>query len=188
MKQIDVAASTGKTHLLGLTAGKQALGALSADAALLGESLVVLDLRYMELITASAARESILALAAALAEQGKAIAVTNANAETMNELAFAADALKAPLLVADALAADGPPRGRLIGSLDQKQRETLQVVSSLGEADTRAACEAADAEDAGVTAWNNRLAGLASKGLLRERRAGKTKFYRLALEGIADGN
>lgn len=187
MKAIDLAHAFGTAKLLGPVAGKQGRERLFASLAAHSDQTVVLDFAGMELITASAARESIVFVCKQLAEQGTPALLANVNQEIRDELAFAAEAIKVPLLLIEEAAGGKPVRGQLIGALDPKQRETLHVVASLGEADAKSACERAGDSTTGVTAWNNRLAGLASKGLLRERRAGKTKFYSLAMEGIVDG-
>lgn len=189
MKLLDVSRALGSSTLLGLLGGKKGKELLSAALPeLRPQDMLVLDLSGMELITASAGRESIVALCRELAETGTTVALRGGNEQTIDELSFAAEASKVPLLVLEQAIDGEQTRGRVIGLLEPKQRETLEIVARLGQADAKTACEHAGDSSAGVTAWNNRLAGLASKGLLRERRSGKTKFYSLAMEGMVDGN
>jgi hypothetical protein len=75
---------------------------------------------------------------------------------------------------------------RLVGSLDDTQRQTLEAVRRKGEADAITLKTVHDEEEGtegiGVTAWNNRLASLAEKGLVVEIKRGRTKLYRPILE------
>ena len=71
----------------------------------------------------------------------------------------------------------------LLGELDQAHRETFDAVRALGGA---SAPELARSNGTAVkaTAWNNRLSQLAGRGLLVERKAGKTKTFIPVLENI----
>jgi len=60
------------------------------------------------------------------------------------------------------------------------------MVAALGSATAPNLAQQGDAA-LGPTAWNNRLAFLTSRGLLRERRVGKTKTFTPVLESF-DGN
>lgn len=75
---------------------------------------------------------------------------------------------------------------RLVGSLDDTQRQTLEAVRRKGEADAITLKTVHDEEKGtegiGVTGWNNRLASLAEKGLVVEIKRGRTKLYRPILE------
>jgi hypothetical protein len=75
---------------------------------------------------------------------------------------------------------------RLVGSLDDTQRQTLEAVRRKGEADAITLKTVHDEEEGtegiGVTGWNNRLASLAEKGLVVEIKRGRTKLYRPILE------
>ena len=75
---------------------------------------------------------------------------------------------------------------RLVGSLDDTQRQTLEAVLRKGEADASTLKDVHDKEKGtegiGVTGWNNRLASLAEKGLVVEIKRGRTKLYRPILE------
>ena len=72
---------------------------------------------------------------------------------------------------------------QLLGQLDPKQDLTFRVTRELGEVTaTQLAKEHGAADQVGVTAWNNRLAALAAKGLLVESQRGRGKSFRLTLE------
>ena len=71
---------------------------------------------------------------------------------------------------------------RLIGQLDPAQRVTFNAVLESGAISApELATRFADA-GIGTTAWNNRLSALANKGLLVERRQGKSKLFSPLLE------
>lgn len=81
-----------------------------------------------------------------------------------------------------------PTHVRLIGQLDGKQLVALQAVVERGETDAPTlAAEIKEQEQVASTAWNNRLAALASKGLLIEISSGRGKRYRPVLENLAYG-
>lgn len=82
------------------------------------------------------------------------------------------------------------PSGRatkltLLGQLEPKQKLTFEaVVATEGVTAADLAREAGD-DDVHVTAWNNRLAALAQKGLLIETRQGRKKIFRSLFAGEA---
>jgi hypothetical protein len=71
---------------------------------------------------------------------------------------------------------------RIIGELDPAQRATFDTVAHLGEATAPELAAQSGGNSIGPTAWNNRLSALAAKGLLVERRGGKTKSFSPLLE------
>lgn len=188
MKRLHIAEITGRPELMGVAAGKAAAPALIDAAHAATGAVVLLDFAGVRLITASAARESILRLSDELSAQGSLPVLVNINEDTADEVGFAAEALKQPLVLAT-LKPDGSLAApRIVGLLEPAQRQTLELVARLGETDAKAASEASKDSSAGATAWNNRLSNLAGMRLLQERRVGKTKRYSLTLEGLAYGN
>ncbi|HEY6270452.1 MAG TPA: hypothetical protein VIX19_00485 [Terriglobales bacterium] len=77
----------------------------------------------------------------------------------------------------------------LAGDLDPKQRVTFNLVQERGETDA-AELMREHGKDEGVkqTAWNNRLAALASLGLLVELSQGRAKRYRPLFTEAQYGN
>jgi hypothetical protein len=72
---------------------------------------------------------------------------------------------------------------RVIGSLDETQRLTLEAVILEGETDAATLKEKhKNTESIGTTGWNNRLTSLAEKGLVVEVKRGRGKLYRPVLE------
>jgi hypothetical protein len=108
--------------------------------------------------------------------------IANATDAVSEELSFflrhRTDALWACDLV------DGRPvDARLLGELDEVQRITFERVLELRSASAPAlAAERKGEIGVGATAWNNRLSNLAARGLLIERRGGKTKTFTPVLE------
>lgn len=187
---ISVLQAGGRTDLIGAVAGKDARQRLiEAAKALPAAPWVALDFEGVDMVSASAAREAVLVdLIAFLNERGSLPVLVNLNQQSLEEVAFAAEAIKLPVVVADT-AAHGEPTGlRILGALDAKQQQTLRVVAQLGEADAKTAHQASEDVSTGVTAWNNRLSILAGMCFLRERKSGKTKYYSLTLKGLVDGN
>lgn len=74
----------------------------------------------------------------------------------------------------------------LIGQIDGKQGVALRGVLDLGESDAPGLREHVG-EEVAATAWNNRLAALADKGILIEVSTGRNKRYRPVLEGLRYG-
>lgn len=187
---LPVRAAIGHTDLIGAIAGKHARARLvEAAAALPPGPWLGLDFDGIDMVSASAAREAFLVdLPAHLHERGTLPVLLALNNASLEEVVFAAQALRLPIVVADGLA-DGEPAGlRILGELDSKLRLTLSIVARLGEADAKTAFDEAKDDSTGVTAWNNRLSSLAGMRLLKERKSGKTKYYSLTLKGLVDGN
>lgn len=179
----------GTSDLLGIAAGRAALPLLAEAANKLPTCpWALLDFTGIEMVTASAAREAVLRLVEHLADRRTLAVLVNMNQETCDEIEFAAQAGRQIIVVAAAVTAEGPQRLRLLGPVDEKVRETLEMVFKLGETDAKGANDAYTGSSMGATAWNNRFAALAQTRLLKERKVGKTKYYSLALKGLVDGN
>lgn len=70
----------------------------------------------------------------------------------------------------------------LVGELEPVLRVTFDHIKRLGAATAPQLAAIGDDEKIGPTAWNNRLSSLAAKGLVVERRVGKTKSFAPLLE------
>ena len=77
---------------------------------------------------------------------------------------------------------DGVVRAWLIGELDSAQRSTFEAALELGAITAPELAVRFAQQRIGSTAWNNRLSALATKGLLVERKQGKTKSFSSLLE------
>lgn len=188
---VNVAKVSARQNLVGSATGCLVRQRLLETVETLGfHPLLAIDLSGVEMISASAAREAFLGeFLSTQRERGTLPVFVNLGPEALEEFEFAAKAVGVPIVVAEGVDEDKLKGVRIIGSLDSKHLETLGVVAKLGETDAKAAHEAAGSQSStGVTAWNNRLSGLAAIGLLKERKVGKTKYYSLTLEGLVDGN
>ena len=69
-------------------------------------------------------------------------------------------------------------RHRLIGRIDLKLRETLELIERGEGHDAATLWKSTNStESIGVTAWNNRLANLSKQGLVFESKVGKQKYF-----------
>lgn len=174
--------------LAGANNGKVAFGSIvrSIDKEPPTPTPLFLDFKDVEVATASFLRESIFALKLYLRSVRSNIypVVANSNEAVYEELLLVANARGDAIICCDLSAADKPSEIGLIGQLDPKQQETFDLVNELKIADAIGLMEKYDAEEdkKSPTKWNNRLAGLASRGLILEFSRGRAKYYRPVLE------
>jgi hypothetical protein len=167
--------------LSGALAGKQLFAKLVAEAAAPTEpEPAFLDFAGVRVATASFLRESVIAFRdyARSTLPNLYPVIANAAEPVAEEIAFFMrhrnDALWACTLDHGGAVSDI----QLLGQLDEVQRATFDSVVKLGTATAPSLAAASEQAPAvGATAWNNRLSGLASLGLLMERRGGKTKIF-----------
>lgn len=171
--------------LAGSASGRKLLAALiaatpSADV----PEAVFLDFAGVQVATSSFLRESVIGFRdfARSSLQNIYPVVANAEPAVIEELEFFArhrgDVLWCCLLDKDQVVSNA----RIIGELDPIQRATFDTVAHLGAATAPELAAQSEGDGIGPTAWNNRLAALAAKGLLVERRGGKTKSFSPLLE------
>ena len=187
--KIDLHDLCGTAVLAGALSGRTILAQLLERAAVepAAAEPLFLDFAGIEVATASFLRESALALRDVLRGRRSAFypVVANANAVVREELLELlrprGDALMCCSLAADGRVVDAAP----LGALDPKQRLTYDLVRRHGETDAGALMRRYGASE-GVkhtTAWNNRLAALAARGLVIEQSHGRAKRYRPLLQG-----
>ena len=175
----------GQTVLSGAVAGRRLLSDLiaatpSADS----PTPFFLDFNGVEVATASFLRESVIAFRDYARQSLPNIypAVANLNTAVAEELDFFVRSRGDVLWSCDLDLQGKVIAARLIGDLDPAQRATFDAVLEYGVISApELATRFADAR-IGPTAWNNRLSALASKGLLVERRQGKSKSFSSLLE------
>lgn len=171
--------------LSGAQEGRRLFAKLVANAPAPNEpEPAFLDFSGIHVATASFLRESVVAFRdyARSTLPNLYPVIANANDAVAEELTFFlrhhADALWACDL-------DGgrPVNAHLLGALDEVQRATFERVLELRSTSAPAlAAESKGQIGVGATAWNNRLSNLAARGLLIERRGGKTKTFTPVLE------
>lgn len=145
-----------------------------------------LDFANIEVATASALRESVIALKTYKRSIGSNLypVLANINDSVEDEIQVLMDARNDAIVACD-LSDNGNVSGmRLIGDLDPKQAMTFDLVLELKRVDAGSLMKQfGEAEKTtSTTAWNNRLASLVQRGLLREFTNGRSKYYRPLFE------
>jgi len=173
--------------LAGRLAGKRAfLAAMEKLPDFAEPTLVVMDFGGVDLATSSFLSEAVLPLRdhLRLRRHPGYVVVANLKDEVREEieemLRRSGDAL-----LTCTTGVDGCIENiQLCGKLEDKLQETLTLVARKGETTAAQLHEEFRTFDSvGATAWNNRLAALASKSLVVEILRGRTKKYRPVLEG-----
>lgn len=177
--KMDVSKLAG-THILAqAVSGRNLMRKLLAETEHEPETpvAVYIDFASVEIATASFLRECILGFRSALRARRSNLypVVVNPNDSVEEELAYLLHVRGDALLACDLNQQDKPTNVRLMGDLDPKHRETLDLVLSLGSAD--AGTLSRNDKTVTRTAWNNRLATLANLGLVAEVNAGRGKKY-----------
>lgn len=149
-------------------------------------SALYLDFTDVRVATASYLRESVFALKAYLRNINSRYypVAANANDSVYDELLTIAHARNDAIIGCRLNAQNVVSDISLIGQLDPKQKMTFELVNDLKQADAGRLMQRYGEEEqtASTTAWNNRLAGLAARGLIREFTRGRAKYYRPVLE------
>lgn len=178
----------GSTVLAGAMAGAQMMAKLIARVAESDSTVIYLDFRDIEAATGSFLRECVLGFRDYCRRVKSTLYPVVANAPPVVEEEFR------ELLVAmnDAFISCRITKtgkvssAKVVGRLDQRQAETLLAVVKAGQTDASRLSQHSD--EVGSTAWNNRLAGLVSKGILIERKSGRQKVYSPVIKDLSYGN
>jgi hypothetical protein len=171
--------------LTGSAPGRKLLSALIEGAGRpAAPEVAFLDLSSVEVATSSFLRESVFGFRdyARAALPNLYPVVANASSGVLEELDFFVRH-RSDVLWCCCRDNDGTvTKAHVLGELDPIQRQTFEAVLERGSASAPELAAAASGDSIGPTAWNNRLSALASKGLLIERRHGKTKTFSPVLE------
>jgi hypothetical protein len=175
----------GQTVLSGAILGRKLLSALiAATPSPAAPTPVFLDFTEIKVATASFLREAAIGFRdyARQSLRNAYPAVANPELAVAEELDFFVRARGDALWCCELGSDDTVISARLIGELDPAQRSTFEAALELGAITApELAARFAD-QRIGPTAWNNRLSALATKGLLVERKQGKTKSFSPLLE------
>jgi hypothetical protein len=175
----------GQTVLSGAISGRTLLSALiAATPSSAGPTPAFLDFTAIEIATASFLREAVIGFRdyARRSLENVYPAVANLAPTVAEELEFFVRTRGDVLWSCELGSDDNVTSARLIGELDPAQRSTFDAALELGAITApELAARFADRQ-IGPTAWNNRLSALATKGLLVERKQGKTKSFSPLLE------
>jgi len=143
-----------------------------------------LDFDRVEVATASFLRETVIGFRDYVRQSLPNIypVVANLLPVVAEELEFFVRARGDALWTCDLDAHDRVLGARLIGDLDPAQRSTFDAVIEFGAITAPELAARFVSQGIGPTAWNNRLSALATKGLLVERKQGKSKSFSPLLE------
>lgn len=192
---ISMASLGGKKTkvLAGAPNGRTAFAKLLAGAVQepLAPEPLYLDFSEIDIATASYLRESVLQFRDVIRRQRSNFypVVANANAQVQDELALLIQASNGILMTCSLDERGTPSQAALIGNLDPKQKLTFELVNQKGETDASELMrDHGTGEAVKQTAWNNRLAALASLGLIYEVSLGRAKRYKAVFGGAIYGH
>lgn len=177
--------SGSQAILSGATAGRKILSALiGATPSTEVPAPAFLDFDGIEIATASFLREAVIGFRDFARQSLPNVypVVANMAPAVFEELDFFIRARGDVIWSCHLNAEDRVLGARLIGDLDPAQRSTFDAVIKLGAITAPELATLFSDQGIGPTAWNNRLSALATKGLLVERRRGKSKSFSSLLE------
>lgn len=184
----SIAAS--RATLAGTAMGRQMLAQLIAETKPITEpTIAYLDFAGIDIATGSFLREAVLGFRDFSRNAIGTLypVLANANAAIEEELSIYLkdrnDAIWACSLD-DGGTASTP---HILGDLDLVQINTLQLISQNKAISAPELAKMRPNEGIGTTAWNNRLATLAAKGILMEIKQGKTKLFMPVMEATYGG-
>lgn len=178
---------TGSTTLAGSAMGRQMLAKLIEKTKPVAQpTLAFLDFAEVDIATGSFLREAVMGFRDFCRNAAGMIypVVANANAIIEEELATYLrgrnDAIWACTLATDGTA----NKPHILGELDAGQMNTIQLIAAHHPISAPDLAKLRPDDKIGTTAWNNRLATLSAKGMLKEVRHGKTKLFSPVMEAI----
>lgn len=172
--------------LSGVHAGRKLFARLVAAAAPpANEEIAFLDFSNISVATGSFLRESVTAFRDYARSTLPHLypVVANPSEAVAEELDFLLKHRKDALWICCRDSHGKVSDAAIIGELDVGHRAAFDLVASLRGASAPDLAARGDAS-IGPTAWNNRLASLAARGLLIERRMGKSKLFTPVLEPL----
>lgn len=179
----------GEDVLAGASAGAQALAALIGLIAELHEpTVVILDFQGVDVATASFLRECVLGFRDYCRNSRATLypVLANLGVKVREELDGLLRLKGDAVVLCDLNSSGRIKNAAIAGTLDPKQQITLSAVLRAGKTDATTLA-AKDSELKNPTAWNNRLASLAAKGILRETQNGRSKLYEPVVEALSYG-
>jgi len=188
VKLHDVA---GGEQLSGATNGLRAMTLIAQSLPLnLDGSLLILDFSGIEIATGSFLRSLIFSLRDFCLEhrRGVALVLANLNEAVQEELTDRLRSMREAIVTCKLSPTGDVTSARVVGILEERQAETLAAVMRAGETDAPTLAGNDHESDASANKWNNRLAALVAKGILKERRSGRVKRYSAVLEGLEHGS
>jgi hypothetical protein len=177
----------GSATLAGSAMGRQMLAQMIEKTSPMSEPTVAfLDFANVDIATGSFLREAVMGFRDFCRNASGMIypVVANANATIEEELATYLrgrnDAIWACSLDSESHATNP----RILGELDSGQMSTIQIIGRHHPISAPELAKLRPDDNIGTTAWNNRLATLAAKGMLKEVRNGRAKLFSPVMETI----
>lgn len=186
--KIDMKALANDTVLAGAVTGKTVFVKLIEATAHEPDepTALIMDFGGVEVATASFLRETVFASKTYMRARQSSFypVLANLNDEICDELAVLTEALSDAIIACEISTVGILSNVQLIGKLDPKQQLTFDYIIENRVADANTLKEQlGDTEKAKSTnAWNNRLAGLVARGVIKEFSRGRTKFYKPILD------
>jgi len=187
---LDIKELYGQPILAGAGNGKEFLSTLIGKLPNERRNiLVALDLRRVDIVTASFFRTAFRALRDYARSMGiGSLVFMNSNITTKEEIELYADSTNDVFILATLDKQGEIETPRLAGRIDDKQTRALQALMEYGEAHAAELClKMPEVPPVSPSAWNNRLTALAAKGIVVERTEGRLKKYRPIFGGIRYG-
>lgn len=176
-----------KVTLAGSAMGRQMLVSLISETRPVNEPTVAyLDFSCIDIATGSFLREAVLGFRDFSRKAIGALypVVANANAaieeELFDYLADHNDAMWACSLTKAGISSEA----HILGVLDAAHSSTLQLIRENHRISAPELAKLRPNEGIGVSAWSNRLATLAAKGIVMEFKSGKTKLFAPVMEAV----
>jgi hypothetical protein len=177
--------SNGSATLAGSAMGRQMLAQLIEKTIPVSEpTIIFLDFDGIDIATGSFLREAVLGFRDFCRNAAGTIypVVANANGTIEEELATYLrgrnDAIWACMIDMRGIAINP----RILGELDSAQILTIKLISKHHPISAPELAKLRPDEGIGATAWNNRLATLSAKGILKEIKSGKAKLFSPVME------
>ena len=186
---LDMLEITGTPILSGADNGVAAFAALLCQIKMDPDdpTLIFVDFKDIEFASGSFLRESVFEFKKYVRSSYPSLypVVVNISNDIAEDLLLLAKARSDVLMSCTLDDENNPEAPVLIGSLEPKQSMTLELVETLGVTDAKSLMSNHGESEGNLSAnaWNNRLAALAGRGLIREYSIGRAKSYRPLLTG-----
>jgi hypothetical protein len=178
---------SGDPVLAGSSTGRQVFNSLWKLAISSTDHLFILDFAGIRVATSSFVREAVIVFRRRAREELPRLypVLTNLSDEVEEELLIVLNQIGEAFWCFSIDKRGGIGKRRLLGRLDPKLQETLDLIDEGRGFDAATLWRSTNStESVGVTAWNNRLASLSKQGLVFESKVGKQKSFRPLHEGV----
>lgn len=182
-----LSSSIGSATLAGSAMGRQMLAHLIERTKPVTQPTVAfMDFEGIDIATGSFLREAVMGFRDFCRNAAGMIypVVANANAAIEEELSTYLRGRNDAIWACEIDAEGDATNPRILGELDPAQISTIKLIGENHPISAPELARLRPEENIGVTAWNNRLATLSAKGMLKEMRKGKTKLFSPVMEFI----